>query len=162
MFLGSVNLINSCYLVYRSHYRYPDLIGRQVPVFQQLGSWRHPTVWRHRPHSPKACRTGKTFAYKSGFQLNVVKRRSSNYLKICQWKARAKPKQLQWPITTNVNNRTNQWELEANTRNQRQARENACNQVLVAIGFGFASDWLTRVSVEWAQRNLNNFLNNSF
>ena len=34
----------------------------------------------------------------------------------------------------------NQWELEANTRNRRQARENVCDQV--AIGFGFASDWL--------------------
>ena len=44
-----------------------------------------------------------------------------------------KPKQnqLQWPITK-----------EANTRNRRQARENACDQV--AIGFGFASDWLRR------------------
>ena len=28
----------------------------------------------------------------------------------------------------------NQWELEANTRNRRQALENACDQV--AIGFG--------------------------
>ena len=36
----------------------------------------------------------------------------------------------------------NQWELKANTRDQRQARENACDQV--AIGFGFASDWLSR------------------
>ena len=36
----------------------------------------------------------------------------------------------------------NQWELEANTRDRRQARENACDQV--AIGFGFASDWLRR------------------
>ena len=35
----------------------------------------------------------------------------------------------------------NQWELKANTRNRRQARENACDQV--AIGFGFASDWLS-------------------
>ena len=52
-----------------------------------------------------------------------------------------KPKQLQCPITTNVNNKTNQWEL-SNTRNQRQARENACDQV--AIGFDFVSDWLSR------------------
>ena len=29
---------------------------------------------------------------------------------------------------------------EANTRNQRQARENACDQVAI----GFASDWLSR------------------
>ena len=36
----------------------------------------------------------------------------------------------------------NQWELEENTRNQRQARENAYDQV--AIGFGFAPDWLRR------------------
>ena len=36
----------------------------------------------------------------------------------------------------------NQWKPEANTRNRRQARENSCEQV--AIGFGFASDWLTR------------------
>ena len=42
----------------------------------------------------------------------------------------------------NVSNRTNQWELKANTRNRRQARENACDQV--TIGFGFASDWLSR------------------
>ena len=33
-------------------------------------------------------------------------------------------KQLQWPIITNVNNTMNQWELKANTRNRRQAREN--------------------------------------
>ena len=36
----------------------------------------------------------------------------------------------------------NQWELEANTRDRRQARENACDQV--AIGFGFAPDWSSR------------------
>ena len=41
-----------------------------------------------------------------------------------------------------LNNTMNQWELEANTRDQRQARENACDQV--AIGFGFVSDWLRR------------------
>ena len=39
----------------------------------------------------------------------------------------------------------NQWELEANTRSWRQARENACDRV--AIGFGqFASDWVGGVS----------------
>ena len=32
--------------------------------------------------------------------------------------------------------------LEANIRNQRQARENARDQVV--IGFSFASDWLKR------------------
>ena len=53
-----------------------------------------------------------------------------------------KPRQLQWPITANVNNKTNQWELEANGRNRRQARENACDQG--AIGFGLAFDWLRR------------------
>ena len=36
----------------------------------------------------------------------------------------------------------NQWELEANTRNRRKARENVCGQV--AIDFGFAPDWLTK------------------
>ena len=36
----------------------------------------------------------------------------------------------------------NQWELKANTRDRRQARENACDQV--AIGFGFGSDWSRR------------------
>ena len=35
----------------------------------------------------------------------------------------------------------NPWELGANTRNRRQARENACDQI--TIGFGFASDWLS-------------------
>ena len=35
----------------------------------------------------------------------------------------------------------NQWELEANTRNWRQAQENVCD--LVMIGFGFAPDWLS-------------------
>ena len=32
-------------------------------------------------------------------------------------------------------------ELEANTHDLRQARENVCDQV--AIGFAFASDWLS-------------------
>ena len=36
----------------------------------------------------------------------------------------------------------NQSELEANTHNQRQARENAHDQV--AVGFGFAFDWSRR------------------
>ena len=36
----------------------------------------------------------------------------------------------------------NQREREANTRDRRQAWENACDQVV--IGFGFASDWLRR------------------
>ena len=36
----------------------------------------------------------------------------------------------------------NQWELEANARNRRKARENAYDQVV--IDFGFASDWLRR------------------
>ena len=36
----------------------------------------------------------------------------------------------------------NQSEFEANTRNQRQARENACEQV--TIGFGFTSNWLIK------------------
>ena len=36
----------------------------------------------------------------------------------------------------------NQWELEANTRNRRQARENARDEVV--IGLGFAYDWLSR------------------
>ena len=36
----------------------------------------------------------------------------------------------------------NQSECEANTRNGRQARENACGQV--TIGFGFTSDLLRK------------------
>ena len=63
----------------------------------------------------------------SGFHLSVAK---------------PKPKQLHWPITTNVNNAMTQWELGASTRNRRQARENACDQV--AIGIGLTSDWLRR------------------
>ena len=50
-----------------------------------------------------------------------------------------KPKYFSQPITTNTNYPMNQSELEANTCNRRQARENACEQV--AIGFGFTSDW---------------------
>ena len=44
-----------------------------------------------------------------------------------------KLKQLQWPITTNENNATNQRELNANTRNRRQARENACDKVAIGL-----------------------------
>ena len=58
-------------------------------------------------------------------------------MRVVKPKPKPKPKQSQWPTTTNVNNATNQWEPEANTRNQSQARENACD-------FGFASDWLRR------------------
>ena len=36
----------------------------------------------------------------------------------------------------------NQAELEANTRNWRQARENVCERV--AIGLSFTSDWLRK------------------
>ena len=45
-------------------------------------------------------------------------------------------------VNTNENNKTSQRKLEANTRKRRQARENACDQT--AIGFGFASDWLSK------------------
>ena len=38
---------------------------------------------------------------------------------------------------TNQNGHKQQ--MKANTRNRRQARENACDQV--AFGVGFASDW---------------------
>jgi len=50
-----------------------------------------------------------------------------------------KPKLLPQPITTNTNYPMNQSKLEANTCNQRQARENAREQM--AIGLSFASDW---------------------
>ena len=41
-----------------------------------------------------------------------------------------------------ANKTTNQSELEANTCNGRQARENACEQV--TIGCGYTSDWLRK------------------
>ena len=50
-----------------------------------------------------------------------------------------KPKSFSQPITTNTNYSTNQSELEANTCNRRQARENTCEQV--TIGLSFTSDW---------------------
>ena len=50
-----------------------------------------------------------------------------------------KPKQLHQPITTNTNYPMNQSELEANTCHRRQARENACEQVV--IGLSVTSDW---------------------
>ena len=43
----------------------------------------------------------------------------------------------------------NQRELEVNTLiNRRQARENACDQVV--IGFGFTPDWLSRWRASFA------------
>ena len=48
----------------------------------------------------------------------------------------------QKPIATDVNNTTSQSEFEANTRNWRQARENACGQN--TIGFGLDSHWLKK------------------
>ena len=57
-----------------------------------------------------------------------------------QSEVREKPKQLLWPIMRDVNSAINQSDLEANTCNRRQARENVCVQVV--IGFGFASHWL--------------------
>ena len=67
--------------------------------------------------------------YQSTFQMSAVK---------------PKPNYNQWPITTNVNNTMNQWELSIalNTRNWCQVQESVCDQVM--IGFGFASDWLSR------------------
>ena len=62
-----------------------------------------------------------------GFQLSVVK---------------PKPKQLLWPIATDVNNTTSQSEFGANTCNWHQARENACGQN--TIGFGLDSHWLRK------------------
>ena len=86
---------------------------------------------------PKILWTTRSLGYQyttmtlSGLQWSVLKP-----------KPKPKPKQLQWPITTNFNNKPNQWDLEAKTRDRRQARENACDQV--AIDFGFTSDWLRR------------------
>jgi len=54
-----------------------------------------------------------------------------------------KPKQELWPITTGVNNKMNQSELEADTCHKRQTQENACEQVM--ISFGFTSDWSTKL-----------------
>ena len=51
-----------------------------------------------------------------------------------------KPKQTLRPITTDADNPMSQSELEANTCNRRQARENVREQVM--IGFGFTFDWL--------------------
>jgi len=50
-----------------------------------------------------------------------------------------KPQQLPWPITTGTKHKMNRSELEANTRNRHQTRENAFDQV--AIGVGFVFDW---------------------
>ena len=73
-----------------------------------------------------------------GFLQKMIHKITSQKLSV----VKPEPKQLQWPNTTNVNNRTNQWEREAKTSNRRQARENACDQV--AFGFAFVSDWLRR------------------
>jgi len=47
--------------------------------------------------------------------------------------ARPKPKQLPQQIKTTTNYPMNQSELEANTVNRRQARENACNEVAIGL-----------------------------
>ena len=66
---------------------------------------------------------------RSGFQLSVVK---------------PKPKQLVWPITTDVNNTTSQSDLEANTCNWHQAREKACGEN--TNGFGLDSPLVEKVA----------------
>ena len=38
-------------------------------------------------------------------------------------------------------NTMNQWELEENTRNRHQARENAYDQVAIGFGFVFDCGW---------------------
>ena len=53
-----------------------------------------------------------------------------------------KAKQSLWLITRDADNLMNQSELAANTCSRRQARENACEQIM--IGFGFTSDWSRR------------------
>ena len=52
-----------------------------------------------------------------------------------------------------------QWELEANTGNLRQARENASDQV--AIGFGFASDWSSQSVVKQNQSIIPDYFRHS-
>jgi len=63
---------------------------------------------------------------------------------------KTKTKLVNQPITTNTNYPMNQSELEANTGNWLQARENACEQV--AIGLSFSSDW----SRKWCEIFLTN------
>ena len=58
-----------------------------------------------------------------------------------------KPKELLWPITADVNSAMNQSDLEANTCNRRQARENACEKGV--IGFSFAFHWLKKWCEFW-------------
>ena len=60
------------------------------------------------------------FLFYSGFELSVVK---------------PKPKQLLWPIATDVNNTTSQSEFEADTCNWRQARENGGKHDWFWFGF---------------------------
>jgi len=46
-----------------------------------------------------------------------------------------KPEQIdKQPITPIMNNTRNQWKLEVNARDRRQARENACDQVAISSG----------------------------
>lgn len=49
---------------------------------------------------------------------------------------------LQEPTAANARNTTDQWKLDADTRDRCQARENTRDKV--AIAFGFKSDWLKR------------------
>ena len=74
--------------------------------------------------------------HRSGFQSSVVK-----------------PKQLLWPIATEVKNTTSQSEFEANTCNWRQAREKSCG--LNSIGFGLNSHWLRKWRVKVARESVN-------
>ena len=58
-----------------------------------------------------------------------------------------KPKKLLWSIITDVDSTMDQSEIEANTCNRRQARENACERGMV--GFSFVSHWLRNWREFW-------------
>ena len=58
-----------------------------------------------------------------------------------------KPNLLLWPIRKDADNQVNQSKLEVITRSRQKARENV--HALATIGFGFISDWLKKLRVNF-------------
>ena len=99
----------------------------------------------------------KTHFHMKGFALGLVLKQRLRELGNGQLSVvKQKPKQLQWSITTNANSTMNQWELEAKTRNQREARENARDKVVIGLGFVYVARIFFNQSLSIVKQNRSN------